>query len=91
MKKSTLLGAIPIILLVVASFILCIICYDETKTVSTYFDGDEISAILPMVEKQKDVNRRLDAASKDSKYTFDNPYVELNPYEISPLSLTLSL
>lgn len=89
MKKSTLLGAIPIILLVVASFILCIICYDETKTVSTYFDGDEISAILPMVEKQKDVNRRLDAASKDSKYTFDNPYVESNPYEISPLSAVI--
>lgn len=86
MKKSTLIGAVPIAVLVIISFILCIVCYNETKTVSTYFDGDEISAILPMVDMQKEINRRLDETSKDNKYSFDNPYVELNPYGISPLS-----
>ena len=86
MKRSTLLAAIPIGLLLLISFILCIICYDETKKVSSFFTGDEISSLLKMVEDQKEVNRRLDEISKDKRYTFNKPYVELNPYGISPLS-----
>ncbi len=89
MKKNTLIAVVPITLLIVISLVLCIICYNETKYVSSYFDGDEIPAILSMVEKQKEANRRLDEASRDNKFTFDNPYVELNPYGVSPLSAVI--
>ena len=49
-------------------------------------DNSEISALLPLVANQKEVNERLDEISKDNKYTLEKAYVELNPYGISPLS-----
>ena len=49
-------------------------------------DLDVISAIYPLIYNQKDINEKLDKISNDKNYSFDNAYIQLNPYKISPLS-----
>ncbi len=85
-KKKTIIVMIPIILLIVISGLLSIITYRETKKMHNYFEGEEQTAIIPLVTNQESINKRLDAISNDTRYTFEQAYVELNPYKISPLS-----
>lgn len=85
-KKKTIIVMIPIILLIVISGLLSIITYRETKKMHNYFEGEEQTAIIPLVTNQESINKRLDAISNDARYTFEQAYVELNPYKISPLS-----
>lgn len=51
-----------------------------------YHNTQHISLLLNQVSNQYPINEKLDKISKDKSYTFNNPYVELNPYKISPLS-----
>lgn len=85
-KKKTIIVMIPIIILIIISGFLGLLSYNATKKMNNYFDGEEQTAILPMVTAQEDINRRLEKVASDSKYTFESAYVELNPYKISPLS-----
>ncbi len=84
--KRKLLIIIPVILLLVVSGILSIYFYKETETVSDFLVGERHSSILEQVANQKEINERLDKISNEKKYTFNDAYVEVNPYKISPLS-----
>lgn len=86
MNKKVLIAAIPILILVGISAVLGIYVFKETEDLSIYFKGDERPALLEQVESQKKINEKLAAIEKSDKYTFENAYVELNPYGISPLS-----
>ena len=56
------------------------------KKENNLITGDITSAFLPIVNNQEVINKKLEKIANDSKYTFESPYVELNPYKISPLS-----
>lgn len=83
-KKSLLF--IPVIGVLVLSGILFIYCYFQTETVTNYSVGERKSAILEMVSNQTAINNKLDKIASNKRYTFDDPYIEVNPYKISPLS-----
>lgn len=85
-KKKSIIVMIPIILLIAISGFLSIVTYNETKKMHNYFDGEEQTAIIPLVTNQESINKRLEKTANDTRYTFDKAYVELNPYGISPLS-----
>lgn len=60
---------------------------EEMKQVSTYFqDKTGIAASGDIVSKQADSDKKILEAMNNSSYTFDNPCVLVNPYEISPLT-----
>ncbi|MCH5167789.1 MAG: aryl-sulfate sulfotransferase [Erysipelotrichales bacterium] len=81
-KKKIIL--IASIVLITCIGLISLISFNKKET--NLISGDVTSAILPIVSDQEVINKRLEAITKDSKYTFESPYVELNPYKISPLS-----
>ena len=86
MVKKVVLVSIPILILIGISAVLGIYVFNETTNLSEYLKKEEQTALLQQVSNQKEVNRKLADIEKSSKYTFENAYVELNPYGISPLS-----
>lgn len=44
------------------------------------------SLVNELLLEQTNINNKLTKISKNNTYTFENAYVELNPYQISPLS-----
>ena len=74
-----------IILLVVVVFIF-IMFNTNSQEVAKYFEKEPISSITSIVNNQYDINKKLNTISSDNNYTINNPYIELNPYKISPLS-----
>lgn len=85
MDKKNLIF-IPLIGILFLSGIICIYCYFQTETVTNYSVGERHSATLEMVSDQTAINNKLDKIAKNKRYTFDDPYIEVNPYKISPLS-----
>jgi hypothetical protein len=84
MKKKILIIIVIILVVILACLgIFKITTYKDNKISK---DSDAISAIYPFIYDQEEINDKLDSISKDKKYTFNNAYVELNPYGISPLS-----
>ncbi len=86
MKRNAMLILVIVIIFLVASGFLSLYFYKETETVSNFLVGDKHTAILEQVSKQEGINEKLDKISNEKKYTFNDAYVEVNPYEISPLS-----
>lgn len=86
MKRKAMLILVIVIIFLVASGFLSLYFYKETETVSNFLVGDKHTAILEQVSKQESINEKLDKISNEKKYTFNDAYVEVNPYEISPLS-----
>ena len=86
MKRNAMLILVIVIIFLVASGFLSLYFYKETETVSNFLVGDKHTAILEQVSKQESINEKLDKISNEKKYTFNDAYVEVNPYEISPLS-----
>ncbi len=86
MKKKTGVVVVPICILLLVSLGLFVFSYKETEKMVDYFEGEEQSSIIALVKNQEEVNSRLEKVSNNQSYTFDNAYLELNPYEISPLS-----
>lgn len=86
MKRNAMLILVLVIIFLVASGFLSLYFYKETETVSNFLVGDKHTAILEQVSKQESINEKLDKISNEKKYTFNDAYVEVNPYEISPLS-----
>ena len=84
--KKKLLIIVPVILLLVISGSLSIYYFYQTERVDNYLTGEKSSFLLSQVNDQISINTRLEKISNQKKYTFDDPYVELNPYKISPLS-----
>lgn len=84
--KRKLLIIIPVVVLLVLSACLSIYFYKETETVSDFLIGERHSSILEIVDNQKAINEKLEKVSNEKKYTFNDAYVEVNPYKISPLS-----
>lgn len=81
-----LLIIIPVILLLVVSGGLSVYFYRETEVVSDFLVGEKNTAILKQVTDQEAINDKLNKISNEKKYTFNDAYVEVNPYKISPLS-----
>lgn len=84
--KRKLLIIIPVVVLLVLSACLSMYFYKETETVSDFLVGEKHSSVLEMVDNQKAINEKLEKVSNEKKYTFNDAYVEVNPYNISPLS-----
>lgn len=89
MNKKVLIAAIPILILIGISAVLGIYVFKETEDLSVYFKGEEQPALLEQVENQKKINEKLESIENSDKYTFEDAYVELNPYGISPLSAVI--
>lgn len=84
--NKRILTLLPIIGILIISGILCIYCYFQTETVTNYSTGVRKSATLEMVNDQVAINNKLSKIANNKRYTFDEPYIEVNPYKISPLS-----
>lgn len=81
------------LIIIVVLFVLGI-----SSFVFKFFDGIRInfdeknnsishtSLLLNQVSSQITINEKLNKISKNKEYSFSSPYVELNPYLISPLS-----
>lgn len=84
--NKRMLALLPIIGILIISGVLCIYCYFQTETVTNYSVGERRSATLEMVNDQVAINNKLAKITNNKRYTFDDPYIEINPYKISPLS-----
>lgn len=85
--KKVLVIVIPVVILLGISCFLGIYSYNETLKLDAYFDSDnKETALLDILDTQESINARLSQIANNRSYTIDNAYVELNPYEISPLS-----
>ena len=81
---------IIIIVLITLLTVLMIIKFSTTSNLEDkYFKYDVISSTSNLINDQYDINNRLDNISNNKKYTMEEPYVELNPYKISPLSAVI--
>ena len=78
---------VSIILVIILVFVF--ITINNNKTVEQYFEKESISSIINIVNNQYDINKKLNTISNDNNYTINNPYIELNPYKISPLSAVI--
>ncbi len=85
-KKRVLIGIFSLVIIFIAAGGIYNIYSSKTKKSNNYLQGQEQTAILPLVTNQEKINKHLDKIINDSKYTFEAAYVELNPYKISPLS-----
>ena len=65
-------------------------CANRQETVDnkTIFTGEEEEsyALGKQIQKQLEVDKQILEYIQDPKYTFDDPMVLINPYDISPLS-----
>ncbi len=86
-NKRTLAIVIPVVVILLISLLFCMVTLNETKTLSKYFDDKTTyTALLKQVNDQKAINNKLEKVLNNKKYTFDEPFIENNPYQISPLS-----
>ena len=60
--------------------------YAEETTGQTIQEGGVFARMQRQLEHQEETDARLLQASHNMQYTFENPYVEVNPYGVSPLS-----
>lgn len=81
--KKKLLGIAIILLFSVGGLLLYLNFREENKV---NLGGPQVSLLLNQVDSQKSINERLNKISTSKKYTLEDPYYELNPYKISPLS-----
>ncbi|MBO5476086.1 MAG: aryl-sulfate sulfotransferase [Bacilli bacterium] len=81
--KKIIFVIVTIVLISVGS-ILLYLNFKEEKGIN--LEGHQVSLLLNQVDNQKAINARLNKISSSKKYTLSNPYYELNPYKISPLS-----
>lgn len=85
--KKVVVVLIPVLFLIGISAILGFYCYNETKRIHNFFNyNNKETALISEVKAQSTIDSNLLAISKMSKYTINKPYIELNPYKISPLS-----
>lgn len=81
------LSKIIVTIVIIFVFVLGLIkISNSNKLLEKYFDKDSISIITDIVNNQQDINKKLGLVLEDNNYTINNPYIELNPYKISPLS-----
>ena len=83
--KKTFITILPLIILIVCLAVCGVIFLINKKENFNFLNKETYSALLEMVDNQKDINNKLDKIL-DEDYSFDKAYVELNPYKISPLS-----
>ena len=84
MKKIGFRIIILILFLLVFNYILII--NNDKNNIKKYFEKEATSNITSIVNNQYDINKKLNSIVDDDNYTISNPYIELNPYKISPLS-----
>lgn len=83
-KKAIAIGCI--ILVIIGLVFLLSSSKDENIVIS---QNEVVPALIDQVSSQEKINNKLSIISKSDKYTLKNPYVELNPYGISPLSAVI--
>jgi len=91
-KKKIVIGGIIFLLLI----LLLVFVYFNYKSIqdkknkeeiSEYFnDKTGVAALEDVIYKQEKKDLELSEAMKNKKYTFDDPYIAVDPYEISPLT-----
>ena len=60
---------------------------ENPEELKKYFAVEKkYSAIYPQVYNQYEVNKKLESELNKKEHTLENAYVELNPYNLSPLS-----
>ena len=84
MKKIITFLASILLIIIIVFISMRIINNNEIET--KYFTKQVLSSIPSLVNNQYSINNKLDKVSDDKSYTISNPYIELNPYKISPLS-----
>ncbi len=79
-----IISGILIVALVIVGAIFLYFNFNKDSIIN--MNGPQVSLLLNQVENQGVINNRLNKIAKSKKYTLEEPYVELNPYKISPLS-----
>ncbi len=82
MKKKIFIITISLILL----GLLILIYFQRRNFLEEFQNKQTINLKDEILSTQKEINKKLDQIKNNETYTFDNPYVEQNPYQISPLS-----
>ena len=91
-KKRTIciVGVILFLLLCFILIIFLILHIEKEKNrqeLARYFqDKIEITALSDVLSKQEEKDKEFSDVIKDKKYTFDEPYISIDPYGISPLT-----
>jgi len=90
LKKKLIIGWIIIVVLIIVLGIFIYLNQDLNKIkeeVSKYFvDKTGVAALDDMVSEQASKDLEYLKLIEDKVYTFDDPYVVVNPYDISPLT-----
>lgn len=90
-KKIILVSVIVILFLILALFVSLIFVHVQKEKnreeLSSYFqDKTGVAAVNDVISIQKEKDRELSEVIKNKKYTFDDPYISVDPYDISPLT-----
>jgi len=84
------LGTKIIILILLVMLILYFITASKDNDyLKNYFEKETINSITSIIDNQLEINKKLNNIVEDDNYTISNPYIELNPYKISPLSAVI--
>lgn len=87
-RKIVLFGAVLLILvLIVGSVYYYSKLQKERSQISEYFqDKEGIAALSDVISEQEKVSSDIQNILNSGEYTFDNPYVLVDPYGLSPLT-----
>ena len=92
-KKKNNINSNLILGIISATFILAIIIIvlvtpDEKPVNKDYTKYAQVinNRLNIILDKQEAIDKELKTITADDKYTFEEPYIKINPYEISPLS-----
>ncbi len=74
------------IYLIILLLCIGIVLFYQNQQIKNLFQNGTTSKVNEILSMQKEINQKLEKIKKNTKYTLENAYIELNPYKISPLS-----
>ena len=77
------------IIVIIFSLLLIFVLYILINVIRNNINKKEIDNKELLIEKQSLINDEIKNEINNKKYTIDNPYIKLNPYNISPLTALL--
>ncbi len=86
-NNSLVLGIISAVFIIVIIIIVLVTPQENVEGVDYTKYAQVINNRLNLIlDRQEAIDKELKKVLEDDKYTINNPYVKINPYEISPLS-----
>lgn len=95
MKKNKIIVVITLIVLLISIVIVAYITKEDSilskEKLFAFENYNLLQDNVSLLSKQSEIDNDIIQKVESGKYTFDNPLVMLNPYEVSPLTAIIGL